>query len=122
MTAKFELNRSTNAPYLETGLDLKGTSIIQVSFWYNIQRLQLTEGFRLQYSVDDGPWKDIRRFAFTNGDFEVAAEQWNYVNSETFEVEKDTTSTKVRFLADMDEDDSNSVFYITGVNIFGIEP
>mmetsp|Transcript_22863 Transcript_22863/g.53988 ORF Transcript_22863/g.53988 Transcript_22863/m.53988 type:complete len:722 (-) Transcript_22863:213-2378(-) len=119
-TAKFQLKQSTEPPYIGTDLNLQGNSIVQVNFWYNAQQMETQEGFRLQYSTDHGvTWSDVRRFSFGSTFKELDA--WKFVNAATFQVQEGLSTAKLRFVGETSKNDSNSVFYIAGVNIYGIE-
>lgn len=119
LAAKFKLHDDENPPSMFTELDLLGTSIIQVSFWYTAESIRYGEGFRLQYSTDHGnSWIDIRTFQFGEDDFD-ARKTWNFANSETFQVPQGVSTTKIRFVGESTTD-SDSLIYIAGINVLGI--
>jgi len=119
LTAKFELKEVGKLPSISTDLDLLGTSVVKVSFWYNAERMQNKEGFKLQYSINHGnSWRDVRDFKFGEGGFDKL-KKWNHAKSESFEVDQGTSSTQVRFVGETETNNSNSVFYIAGVTISG---
>lgn len=120
LTAKFELKEASNLPTMSTVLDLDGTSIVQVNFWYNAEKMRNGEGFKLQYSTNHGnSWTDARNFRFGEGDFNQT-EKWNYARSETFEVIQGMSTAQIRFVGETETNNSDSVFYIAGVNVFGV--
>jgi len=119
LTAKFELKEAGNLPTMSTTIDLQGTSFIEVTFWYNAEKMQNEEGFKLQYSSDHGnSWADIRTFKFGEGGFDKT-EKWNHANKVSFEVARGVQDTDLRFVGDTTTDDSDSVFYIAGINVDG---
>lgn len=119
-TAKFELKESSNLPSMYTNVNLYGTSSVQVSFWYNAETMQNGEGFKLQYSTNYGStWTDARNFVFGEGDFDQI-EKWNSVKSETFEVTQGIPNAQIRFVGETETNNSDSVFYIAGVNVYGV--
>lgn len=121
LTAKFEMKEYGRLPYITTDIDLKGTSVVQVSFWYNAERMIRDEGFRLQYSTNHGnSWSDILNFNFGETYFNELG-KWNYANSATFEVTRGLSHAAIRFVGETQQNDGNSTFYIAGVNVYGID-
>jgi len=121
LTAKFEMKEYGRPPYITTDIDLKGTSVIQVSFWYNAEMMVRDEGFRLQYSTNHGnSWLDVLNFSFGETYFNELG-KWNYANSATFEVTNGLSHAAIRFVGETQQNDGNSTFYIAGVNVYGID-
>jgi hypothetical protein len=120
-TAKFELKESSNLPSMYTNVNLDGTSSVQVNFWYNAETMQNGEGFKLQYSTNYGnTWTDARNFVFGQGGFDQIG-KWNSVKSETFAVAAGMPSARIRFVGETtNTNNSDSVFYIAGVNVYGV--
>jgi len=120
LTAKFEMNEVENLPSIYTDFDLFGTSIIQVSFWYNAESIQYGEGFKLQYSTDHGnSWIDIRTYQFGENGFD-SINTWNFARSETYQVEQGVSTTKLRIVGETTTNNSNAIFHIAGVTVYGV--
>ena len=119
LTARFPLESAWDRPSLTSVLALQGTSTVDVSFWYNAEIMQKNEGFKLQFSIDNGnSWTNVKSFIFGEDDFD-ATNQWNYARQQTFQVSEGMSSVQIRFVGDTDTDGSDSVFYIAGVSIYG---
>lgn len=120
LTAKFELKEAGNLPSIYTTLDLQNTSLIQVSFWYNAEKMQKEEGFKVQYSSNHGnSWRDVKSFKFGESGFDET-QKWSYANAATFEVTQGMSTTELRIVGDTQIDNSDSVFYIAAVSVVGI--
>jgi len=121
LTAEFELKEADNLPSINTTLDLQNTSLIQVSFWYNADKMQNNEGFKVQYSSNHGSsWRDIKSFNFGENGFDETS-KWYYANAAAFEVTQGVSTTELRIVGDTQTDNSDSVLYIAAVSVVGIE-
>jgi len=119
LTAQFKLTGPNNLPSMSTVLDLQQTSIVEVSFWYNAEKMQNQDGFRLQYSNNHGKtWTDVRSYKFGENGFDTT-DKWFQADKETFVVTQGISTTQIRFIGETTRSNSDSTFYISGVDVFG---
>lgn len=119
LTARFPLESPSVQPALSTMLALQGTSTIDVTFWYNAEKMEANEGFKLQYSTDFGSsWTDVSSYVFGEGGFDTT-DKWNLAQQETFEVDAGMDMVMIRIIGETNLGLSDSVFHVAGINIYG---
>lgn len=119
LTAKFPLESPSVRPALSTMLALQGTSTVDVSFWYSAEKMEVNEGFKLQFSTDFGTsWTDVMSYVFGEGGF-VTTNKWNLAQQATFEVHSGTDTVMIRIIGETNLGLSDSVFHVAGINIYG---
>lgn len=119
LTARFPLESPSVQPALSTMLALQGTSTVDVTFWYNAEKMEANEGFKLQYSTDFGSsWTNVSSYVFGEGGFDTT-DKWNLAQQETFEVDAGMDMVMIRIIGETNLGLSDSVFHIAGINIYG---
>jgi len=120
LTAKFPLKNAWSAPSIDNVMDLQGTSTISVAFWYNAEVMGYGEGFKLEYSTTHGnTWKTVDSFVFGDAGFDTV-NKWYHAEQLTFHVAQGMSTIQLRFIGQTGSANTNSVFHIAGVQVYGV--